>query len=450
MKLTEADRPLPRPVSDPPPWRFELAVYRALTTLARPAAGVILGMRERQGKEDPARRAERLGTASLARPDGPLVWVHAASVGEANAVLPLIEALRQRRPDCPVLMTTGTVTSAEFIAKRRPAGLMHQYVPLDSTAFVQRFLAHWRPALGIFTEQEIWPNLVMEASRRRIPMALVNARMSDRSFERWTRRAGVARALFSRFRVVAAQNATLAGRFEQLGAGSSFATGNLKIDAPPLPVNEVLWRQMTAALGDRPRIVAASTHNGEEDVVAAAHTGLVGVVPGLCTIIAPRHPERGAGLADALAARGFAVRRRSRGEMIEADTDIYIADTIGELGTLYALTPLAFIGGSLIPHGGQNPIEAVRHGAGVLTGPHWHNFTDAYRTLLDAHGAIEVRNAETLAASVGRLLADPHALTVLKANAQRALVQLSGALERTLACLLPLIPEPREDAGRAL
>lgn len=416
-------------------------MYRALTRLARPAAGVILSVRERQGKEDPRRRLERLGTATLPRPDGALVWVHAASVGEANAALPLIAGIRQQRPHSPVLMTTGTVTSAAFIADRRPAGVLHQYVPLDSPAFVARFLDHWRPELAIFTEQEIWPNLVVEASRRGIPMALVNARMSDRSFARWQRRAGLANALFSRFTVVTAQNAALAERFRILGAATALAAGNLKIDAPPLPVNSALRGEIEDGLGRRPRLAATSTHAGEEQAVATAHTMLAAQVDGLCTIIAPRHPERGGPLVASLRSQGFRIAQRSRGELPDATTDIFIADTIGELGTLYAASPVAFIGGSLIPHGGQNPIEAVRHGAAVVTGPHWHNFPDAYQALIAAEGAVEVRDAAGLAEAARRLLTNDAALTALRANGERALTQLAGALERTLAALVPLVPD---------
>jgi 3-deoxy-D-manno-octulosonic-acid transferase len=427
----------------------ELVTYRALTRLARPAAGLILRLRERRGKEDPARRGERFGAASAARPDGPLAWVHAASVGETSAVLPLIAALRARRSDLSVLLTTGTVTSARFIGSRRPDGVRHQYLPLDSPAFVARFLDHWRPDLAVFTEQEVWPNLVVEASARSVPLALVNARMSDRSFERWLRRASLANALFSRFTIVLAQNAILAERFRLLGAGEAVAAGNLKIDAPPPPVDAAARGVLAAALADRPRLVAASTHAGEEAVVAEAHREIARHVAGFCTIIAPRHPERGPGVAEALRAAGFTVARRSLGELPEGRTDIYIADTIGELGTLYSIAPLGFIGGSLVPHGGQNPIEAVRHGAVVLTGPHWTNFADAYRALIDGGAAIEVRTNAELAAEARRLTEDGAALARLKGNAERALATLSGALDRCASALLPLIAEPAAGPSRS-
>lgn len=424
-----------------PPERLEIRAYRMLTRLARPAAPFILGMRERRGKEDPLRRGERLGRASLPRPSGPVAWVHAASVGETSAVLPLIAALEARRPGLTVLLTTGTVTSARFAAARIAGATLHQYVPLDEPSFVAAFLDHWRPTLGVFTEQEVWPNLVLAATERGIPLALVNARMSDRSFDRWQRRSGLAAALFSRFAVVLAQNESLARRFEAIGVERAVPAGNLKIDAPAPPVDAAAFAALAKALGGRPRLVAASTHGGEELAIAAAHRRLKGDMPGLVTIIAPRHPERGGAVAEAVRGAGLVARLRSGQALPDADTDIYVADTIGELGTLYATAPVAFVGGSLIPHGGQNPIEAVRHGAVVVTGPSIHNFGDAYAALIEAGGAVRIAGPDELASACGALLMDARRTEAMKVCAGRALQGLSGALERTVAALLPYLPD---------
>ncbi len=421
--------------------RLEIKAYRILTRLARPAAPFILRYRERRGKEDPLRMSERLGQPSIARPSGSLVWMHAASVGETNAVLPLVDALRARRPELTLLLTTGTVTSARFAAARIGRRTMHQYIPLDEPSFVASFLDYWRPALGVFTEQEVWPNLVLSSVERGIPLALVNARMSERSFERWQRRSGLAEALFSRFDVVLAQNAPLAERFQAIGAKRVVIAGNLKIDAPPPPVDAAAFHALETALGQRPRIVAASTHDTEELAIADAHCRLKGSVNGLVSIIAPRHPERGEAVAAAVASLGLSVSRRAEGALPDGGTDIYIADTIGELGTLYATTPIAFVGGSLIPHGGQNPIEAVRHGAVVVTGASTHNFADAYTALVDGGGAVRVTGGDELAPALALLLEDPHRIATMRANATRALQSLSGALERTVAALLPYLPE---------
>ena len=426
----------------------EIAAYRLLTRLARPMAGVVLDARARRGKEEPARRGERLGIASAMRPPGALAWVHAASVGEASAVLPLMAELARRRSDVALLLTTGTVTSARFVAGRLPPDAVHQYVPLDAPALVTRFLDHWRPDVCVLTEQEVWPNLVVETHRRAVPIVLVNARMSERSFDRWSRRPRVARALLGRLEAVLAQNEAMAVRFAALGAPGVTVTGNLKVDAPPPRVDEARRAALEQALAGRPRLLAASTHEGEETVVAAAHRLLAGRLPGLCTILAPRHPERGPALAAALAAAGHAVARRSLGELPAAATDIYLADTIGELGTLYASCPVAFVGGSLVDRGGQNPIEAVRHGAAVLTGPSRHNFEDAYRALLSGGAASEVASAADIAARAAALIGDPGELAAVRLLASRALEGLAGALERTLATLLPLLPPAAGEAAR--
>jgi 3-deoxy-D-manno-octulosonic-acid transferase len=430
--------PVPRPVTSE---RLEIKAYRILTRLARPAAPFILRLREKRGKEDPNRLGERLGKPSVARPGGAVAWVHAASVGETSAVLPVVAALEARRPDLTVLLTTGTVTSARFAAARISRRTVHQYIPLDEASFVASFLDHWRPGLGVFTEQEVWPNLVLSAAQRGIPLALVNARMSERSFDRWQRRSGVAEALFSRFAVVLAQNEALAQRFETIGARRVVAAGNLKVDAPAPPVDAAAFSALAAALGGRPRIVAASTHDTEELAVAEAHRRLKGKIDGLVSIIAPRHPERGEAIANAVGELGLAVSRRSAGALPDASTDVYVADTIGELGTFYATAPIAFVGGSLIPHGGQNPIEAVRHGAVVVTGSSTHNFADAYAALVGAGGAIRVAGVEELAPTLALLLKDPARTEAMRVNATRALQGLSGALERTVAALLPYLPD---------
>jgi 3-deoxy-D-manno-octulosonic-acid transferase len=426
------------PPADPD---FRLKAYRASMSLLRPIAPLILKIRERSGKEDPRRRGERLGHATMARPNGVLCWVHAASVGETNAVLPVIEALGKARPDLHFLLTTGTVTSAGLAERRLGPRALHQYVPLDAPEYAARFLEHWRPDLAVFTESEVWPSLILETAARNIPIALVNARLSHRSRRRWQRNKSTAVPLFGRFSIILAQNDRLALGFSALGARNVLSVGNLKIDAPPPPVDLNELERLKAALGDRPVFAAASTHEGEEETIAAAHRALTRRFENLCTIIAPRHPERGTALSEMLKDLGFTVAQRSLGAIPGPRTDIYIADTIGELGTLYALSPVAFVGGSLIDRGGQNPIEAVRHGVAVLTGPHWQNFRDAYRTLLRHDGAIEVRSAADIAAAVSRLLDGPAELQRMRSGATQALTTLSGALDKTVEALLRYLPD---------
>jgi 3-deoxy-D-manno-octulosonic-acid transferase len=417
-----------------------LKLYRAVTALARPLAPVLLRRRMRRGKEDPARLSERMGKPGAARPAGHLVWVHAASVGETISVLPMIDELAKQRPALSFLLTTGTVTSAKVAAERLPPRTLHQFAPLDVPQYVRSFLDHWRPGLVVLTESEIWPNLIMESSVRGIPLVLVNGRMTVHSFKRWRRNTGFARPLFSRLSVVLTQNDSLASRFKNVGAGSVVVCGSLKVDTPPPPIDTVELERLKSALGERPVLVAACTHEGEEEIVGAAHRDLRERLPDLCTIIAPRHPERGPALAEMFAARGFSVARRALGDLPGPDCEIYLADTLGELGTLYKLSPVAFIGGSLVDRGGHNPIEAVRQGAVVLSGPYRQNFPDIFPAIFNHHAGFVVRSAAQLAEKAGRLLGDPEEVGRLRDRAERALDGLSGALPRTIEALRPYLP----------
>ncbi len=417
-----------------------LKAYALLSRVMQPAAGFILRRRSRRGKEIEARLGERYGMASLARPAGPLWWFHAASVGELNAILPLLYELKARRPALNQLVTTVTVTSARMAEARLPDGAFHQFVPLDIPAFVARFFDFWRPDAALFTESEIWPNLILEADRRGVPLILVNARMSDRSFARWKRLRGLSRPLFSRFDLVLAQTPRLAKRLQRLGARRVVATGNIKFDAPPPPVNESMLIDLRARIGQRPTLLAASTHPGEDEIVLDAHASAVSRLPGLLTVIAPRHPERGSDVAALAAARGLRVKRRSQGEQPDERTEIYVADTIGELGLFYSLCPIAFIGGSLVPHGGQNPIEAIKLGAAVLSGPHQYNFRDAFQALDKCAGYKRVEDAAALARVLIDLYSQPHAANAMRERAGQAIEALSGGLAKTLDALAPYLP----------
>jgi len=408
----------------------------------------LLGLRARRGKEEPQRRHERLGQPSVAKPAGRLAWFHAASVGETNAILPLMSALAEARPSLSFLLTTGTVTSAKLAAQRMGPRTIHQYAPLDAPEYAQGFLDHWRPDLAVFTESEIWPNLILESSARGIPLVLINGRMTRRSFRRWRRNPGLANPLFGRFALVLAQNEDLARRFTELGAPCAIPAGNLKVDSPPPPVDGAMLERLRPALEGRSLLIAASTHDGEDAIIADAHRALAASVPNLCTIIAPRHPERGGAITDMLRERGFKVARRSLGDLPDRTSDAYVADTIGELGMLYKLGPVAFIGGSLVERGGQNPIEAVRQGAVVLVGPHWQNFGDTYSVLIKNRGAIVVHSAEEIASAARRLLSDEAELGGMRTRASAALVALSGALPRTIEALLHYLPS-EEGLARA-
>src|SRR5437763_8935949 len=326
-----------------------LRVYQKLSSAVVPLAPALIKRRLRQGKEDPARIDERRGLSQDLRPQGPLVWIHGASVGEVLAAAALIERLRAL--GIRVLLTSGTVTSAAIVAKRFPSDIIHQYVPYDSPRYVGRFLDHWRPSLALFIESDLWPNLILSSAARRLPMVLVNGRMSPRSFPRWRRLAGTISALLGSFDVCLAQSELDAERFVALGSRNVVTTGNLKLDVPAPPADSAKLERLMSLTRGRPIIVAASTHPGEEDVLVEAHRALAGFFPSLLSVIVPRHPARGEAIARSVAASGLHVAQRSREELPTATTDIYVADTMGELGLFYRLAPIVFMGGALIEHG---------------------------------------------------------------------------------------------------
>ena len=442
VSAVPVDAPLPEP-------GVKLKLYRGFTTLVRPLAPILFRQRARRGKEDRARREERYGTASIARPDATVVWFHGASVGEANAVLPLIEQMLKDRDDLFIVLTTGTVTSAALAKGRLGARAVHQFVPYDSPVFARRFLEHWQPDLAVFTESEIWPNLILETSARSVPLALVNGRMSKKSHERWRKNRGLSAPLFSRFRLVLAQSPVNARRFADLGARHVIDAGNLKADAPAPPFDEDLLQTFRRHLRGREIFVAASTHAGEDEHVVAAHRILQRTFPNLCTIIVPRHPERGTSIAEMAKSMGLRVAQRSLGQWPTEACDVFIADSIGELGLYYALTDIAFVGGSFIDHGGQNPLEAVRLSAAVLTGPSQHSFSEAYRALINCGAVREVASGEDLAATVAQLMADRAAQANMVQAGHTCLEALGGALALTTEALLDLLPREPEERLRA-
>jgi 3-deoxy-D-manno-octulosonic-acid transferase len=428
---------MPIPVAalaDPMP--LALSAYRMVTAAAGPAlAPHVLARRLTRGKENAERIAERRGVPGVPRPPGPLVWVHGASVGEFVAVLPLVERICSR--GFTVLMTTGTVTSAELAAKRLPVGALHQFIPLDMPPYITRFLDHWQPNLALFVESDLWPNTILNASERRIPMVLVNGRISARSYDRWRRFPRTIAALLRRFDLCLVRSRDDEDRFSKLGAPRIRIIGNLKFDVPALPVDTGKLAALAGATADRTVMAAASTHPGEESVIVDAHRRLRTAHPDLLTIIAPRHPHRGAEVGDIVAAAQLRPALRSRSALPGGDTDVYVFDTLGELGLVYSMAPIVFMGGSLVPHGGQNPIEAIKFGAAILHGPHVSNFADTYDDLGRNAGAVPVSDAGALTSQVGAWLYDGTARDAVAEHGRRYVDQLSGAVDRTLSALEP-------------
>ncbi len=410
-----------------------LPVYRAAAAGLAPLSGLFLWRRGQKGKEDLKRIGERRGIAGAPRPEGRLAWLHGASVGEGLALLPVVERLTGK--GFHVLVTTGTVTSARILAQRLPAGAIHQFSTLDAPAYIERFLDHWRPDLFLLAESEIWPNTICAVHARNIPITLVNARVSPRSFARWKRFPGFISALLGKIDLCLAQSQDDAARLLQLGAPRVDAIGNLKYDVEPPPADPARLEDLSRQIGPRRIWIASSTHPGEEELAFQAHKALTARFPGLLTVLVPRHPHRGPEIAAQAQAAGLDAALRSRGDAITRSTQVYIGDTIGELGLFYRLSSVIFMGKSLAGHGGQNPIEPAKLGSAILHGPHIGNFIDVYGALDSEGGAIPVKDADDLARQLQALLADPAFLRRTAEASRRVVGALGGASDKIMLAL---------------
>jgi 3-deoxy-D-manno-octulosonic-acid transferase len=419
------------------PWG--LKAWWGVARVLQPLAPLLLRRRAARGKEDPARQKERLGIASRPRPEGRLVWVHGASVGESLSALPLVEHLMAA--GFQVLVTSGTVTSATLLAQRLPDGAIHQYVPLDLPGAVTRFLDHWKPDAGLFVESDLWPNLIGAAKERGVTLALVNARISAKSAEGWARAPKMAAALLGAFDICLAQDEEIAVRFRALGARNVTVVGSLKADAPMLGADAAALATLQEMIGGRPLLIAAQTHAGEDETILPAHDLLRVQFPDLLTIIIPRHPARAAAIAMLCGTRGAA--RRGLDDRITPATAIYVADTLGELGLFYRLAPFCFIGGTLVPLGGHNPLEPALLNCAVLAGPHRANSRSAFDAILAAQGFGSVQSSGDIAREAARLLSDAGAAVCAGAAARDGAATLQGAVARTVALLNEVLAHAR-------
>ena len=412
-------------------------LYRAATWPLAPLAIVYLERRRKRGKEDAQRFRERRGVAGAARPQTPLLWIHAASVGEANAMLALIERLLQTRPALEILVTTGTVTSAHLLESRLPPRARHQFVPVDLPRWVARFLDHWRPDLALWVESELWPNLILETHTRSVPLILVNGRLSSGSYARWQKWPGLIGPILGAFSLCLAQDEEQARRFRRLGAREVGTVGDLKAAAAALPVDRSQLTGLSRQIKTRPLWLAASTHAGEEEIAARVHRQVAANHPGLLTIIVPRHPARGDVIHAMLTAQGLRVSRRLRGEPITDQTDVYLADTMGELGLFYSLAGIAFVGGSLVAKGGHNPFEAARLDCVVLHGPNISNCAGMAAELAADGAAETVSDADGLARAVSALLGDRRLRAERAAAGKRVTAAGLDVLDAVLMRLAP-------------
>jgi 3-deoxy-D-manno-octulosonic-acid transferase len=404
-----------------------------------PLLELYLRRRLKAGREDGARFGERQGIPSRSRPDGFLIWFHAASVGESMSMLRLVDRLLEERRALSILVTTGTVTSAALVAERLKDRVIHQYIPVDRPAWIRRFLDHWRPDCAVWIESEIWPNLLTGMAERQIPAALVNARMSERSHARWSLAPTAIRGLLSGFELCLAQTEAEAARLGALGARDVRYVGHLKFAAEPLPADSQALEPLKAAIGARPLWVLASSHEGEEEIAIDAHRRLGERFPGLLSVIVPRHTKRGGAIADLAENAGLTVSLRSSGLPPSVKDDIYIADSMGELGLWYRLTTIACIGGSLVPVGGHNPIEAAQLGCALLYGPHMFSVAGVAAELLEAGAAKIVSDAIDLADTLAWLIEDKAAALAMATAARAVAERNRHVLDRAFAALDPLI-----------
>jgi 3-deoxy-D-manno-octulosonic-acid transferase len=412
-----------------------LRAYGLAARMAQPLALPWLRRRAARGLEDSSRFDERLGRPGLPRPAGRLVWLHAASLGETRAMLPLVDAIRAR--GLGLVVTTATLSANRLAADLLAEKACVQLAPLDLPRGLAAFLDHWRPSLALLVESEIWPNRLTALVARRLPVVVVNGRMSAESARRWSRVPRTARTLFGSLALVLAQGETDARRFGELGAPDVVPIGNLKRAAAPLPADAAELAALRAAVHGRRIWLAASTHPGEEEAAADAHRFAAAAHPGLLTLVVPRHPHRAAEARDAFASRGLAIGRRSADRLPRPAMAAFLGDTLGELGLWYRLAELAFVGGSLPPLGGHNPIEPARLGCPLLLGPHLAHVEELAAPLLAAGGALGVADTAALAAAVTALLGDAETLTTMAERANEVAREGGDVLDAVMQRLSP-------------
>ena len=391
--------------------------YKKSMTLGEPLIRSILNRRARIGKEDPSRINERFGISTLTRPEGPLIWVHVASVGEAQSMLSLVDIILSQQPTARVLITSITTTSARLLQNRLPDRAFHQYSPVDHPEWVRRFLDHWKPDLVLWAESELWPNTLTLLKKRNIPVALLNAHMSEKSFRNWSKAPRMAEDMLSAFMIILTQTTQDAEYYTKLGARSLVVTDNIKYSASPLPYNEADLSAFKAALADRPVWLYASTHAGEEALACEVHKELSVKYPDLLTIIAPRHPARALEIQNIVGTHDLTYQSRGNSKALPSAADqVYIADTMGELGLFYRASPLACIGRTFSDDGGggHNPIEAAMLKCAVLHGPNVQNLGRIFAEMNKARAALLVSTREHLAGDVDHLLESAERLKELQ------------------------------------
>lgn len=416
-------------------------LYRFLSSSGKNLIKSHLYKRLSLGKEDSVRLSERMGNSDKDRPDGSLIWFHAASVGESLSILPLINRLLEQDDSLHILVTTGTIASARMMQIKLPNRCIHQYIPLDVRDWAQSFLDHWRPNLSLWVEAEIWPNLIYESHQRKIPLIRLNARVSDKSFRWWRFFRFITADILEKFDLCFAQSHYDLEKLKKLGAKNIHYHGNLKYASDPLPYVEEDLTSFRKSLGDRPVWVAASTHRGEEKIALDVHQKLKRLFPDILTILIPRHIERGNEINALIKEHHLISVCRSQKEPLMPETDIYLADTLGEMGLFYRASPIVFVGGSLVPIGGHNLIEPAQIGCALLHGNYMTNCLELARDFKERTAAIEVADSHDLVTHIAHLLKHPHDLRGYQTRAQETSLAGKKALDLILLDLKPYLED---------
>ena len=407
-----------------------IGIYKVLIMLAFPFLKLTyIRKRKKAKKEHPTRFNERLGNYKTLRPEGKLYWLHGASVGESVSMLPLIDKLLRENPDLSILVTTGTLTSAEIMAKRLPKRAFHQFIPFDVPVFAQKLIKHFKPDTVLWFESEFWPSLLSEVKKAKIPLILVNGRISDKSFETWKKFKFVSKEILSCFSLCLGQSEQDKNRLILLGAPKVACVGNLKFAGMPLPVDQNKLNVLKQQIGERKVFLLSSTHNDEEERFALYLPWLKENIQNVLTIVAPRHPNRGDDITRMYRCRNFNVAQRSREEDITPETDIYVADTIGEMGLWYALSAVSFVGGSIISHGGQNFMEAARDKNAVIVGPNMQNFAEIMNRARFDDAVWQVNSAEDVVEETITLFRNPELLAERQQKAYQWTVKEEAVLD---------------------
>ncbi|MBQ3696230.1 MAG: 3-deoxy-D-manno-octulosonic acid transferase [Alphaproteobacteria bacterium] len=412
-----------------------LFLYRVCFVALTPLLAIWFWVRRLKGKESKTRFCERLGYPTKKRPDGKLIWMHGASVGECLSMMPLINKLLELDPNLHIMVTSGTVTSADLMAKRLPERAFHQFIPIDSPWGARHFVCHFKADAVLWFESDFWPNLLASIHAAKIPLVLLNGRISDKSFKRWQRAKWFIKPMLQNFTLTLGQSLENANRLQALGSPAIDCVGNIKYAAPPSPYDETELKKLLSEIGDRPCWCGASTHDNEEEKMAFVHLQIKEKFENLLTICVPRHPHRADSIEKMFIKKGLKVSRRSRGEAITPETDIYLADTIGEMGLLYRLAPVVFVGGSLIPFGGQNMLEPMSLSRAVVIGPYAFNFKEIVQSGKEMQALIEVPDEQALAATVQELLSSPVKQKELAETAYRTATSEMAVLSRLHECL---------------